>query len=324
MSSSVENILTFCGFVSISMLLYQFISFLNFYFIQGPALNSYRHGKESWAVVTGASAGIGFALSKEIAKYGFNVVLIGHKPDELKDAASEIRQASPNIKTKIIVLDATNASFQNIKEALETSEGVPSSGGVLGFNISILINNVGGLGAIFTEHFKPFHAYTPAELDSVLALNNRFMVYLTSIMMPVLSRDSKRSLIINIGSMAEQGTPYQVLYSGTKGFINGFSKALDWELKAEGYNIDVVDIAPGEVRSQGHKPELGWTIPTAERFAESVLRRVGPGRGRHIIPYAAHRLLCCVLQVLPESVQQKVTVEGMWKMREQFDGKKVS
>jgi short-subunit dehydrogenase len=304
-------ILACFGFLSISVLLYQF------YFIQGPALNSYRREKESWAVVTGASAGIGFALSKEIAKYGFNVVLIGHKEGELKDAAYGIQHSSPNAKTEVIVLDATTASFRDIDRQLTLSN-------VRDRNVSVLINNVGGLGDVFKEHFKPFHAYTPDELDSVLAINNRFMVYLTSLMIPVLSRDGKRSLIINIGSMAENGTPYQVLYSGTKGFINSFSKALDWELKAEGYNIDVVDVSPGEVRTQGHRAELSWRRPTTEVFAEAVLRRIGPGRGRHVIPYAAHRLLLFILELLPESVQQRATVEDMWKMREKFDGKKGS
>lgn len=181
-----------------------------------------------------------------------------------------------------------------------------------------------GLGDVFKEHFKPFHAYTPDELDSVLALNNRFMVYLTSLMIPVLSRDGSRSLIINIGSMAENGTPYQVLYSGTKGFISSFSKALDWELKAEGYKIDVVDVAPGEVRTQGHRVELSWRRTTADVFAEAALRKVGPRRGRHVIPYAPHRFLLFILELLPESVQRKATVEGMWKMREKFDRKKGS
>lgn len=57
----VEHILACFGFLVISVLLYQFSSFVHFFFIQGPALNSYRREKESWAVITGASAGIGFA-----------------------------------------------------------------------------------------------------------------------------------------------------------------------------------------------------------------------------------------------------------------------
>ena len=219
----VERMFAWFGVISVSVLLLRFGRFVYFYFIQGPALHSYRHGNEPWAFITGASAGIGGALGQEITKYGFNVILLGHKREELEQQASTIKAASPNSQTKIVVADATKASFSEIKAILEASN-------ILQLNVSVLINNVGGLGDIFTEYFKPFHRFTPQELDSVLAINNRFMVYLTSIMLPTLVR-SPRSLIINIGPIAEIGVPYQTMYSGTKGFIASFSKALDWELK---------------------------------------------------------------------------------------------
>lgn len=58
MSNITEHILAFFGLILILALLYQLSSFVYFYFIQGPAIQRYRHGKESWAMVTGASAGI--------------------------------------------------------------------------------------------------------------------------------------------------------------------------------------------------------------------------------------------------------------------------
>jgi len=312
----VERVFAGFGVTLVSVFLLRFSHFVYFYFVQGPAIQRYHHGEEPWALITGASAGIGAALAQEITKYGFNVILLGHKREELEQHASAIKATSPNTQTRIVVADASKASFSEVKAALEASN-------VLQLNISVLINNVGGLGDIFTESFKPFHKYTPQELDSVLAINNRFMVYLTSIMLPVLGR-SPRSLIINIGSMAESGTPYQTLYSGTKCFIAGFSKALDWELKAEGFNIDVTDIVSGEVRTQGHKAQLRWQIPTSEKFARAVLNKVGPGRGRHFIPYWPHRLLLWMLENLPENTVRQAVIENMNKMRDHFDGKKTS
>ena len=236
--------------------------------------------------------------------------------EELEQHASTITAASPNSQTKIVVVDATKASFSEVKAALEASN-------ILQLNISVLINNVGGLGDIFTVLYKPFHEYTPQELDSVLAINNRFMVYLTSIMIPVLGR-SPRSLIINIGSIAESGIPYRTLYSGVKAFVAGFSKALDWELKAEGFNIDVIDIVPGEVRTQWHTAQLSWQIPTSEKFARAVLCKIGPGRGRRFIPYWPHRLLFWVMEISPENILRQPVTECMNKLRDRFDGKKGS
>lgn len=310
----VERLLAVFGLLSISILLISLSTFLHFYFIQGYALKSYHHGKDPWAVVTGASAGIGFALSLEITKYGFNVVLVGHNEDNLRKAAAQIERSSPGTKLKIIVLDATKDFSRDIQNAL-------ISANVNDLNVTVLINNVGGLGAVFTKHFKPFPADTFDELDSVLYINNRFMVHLTNLMIPILSSTGGRTLVINIGSLAERGTPYQTLYAGTKGFINSFSKALDWELKAEKYDIDVVDVVPGEVRSKTHTPKLGWAIPSADVFAKHALRTVGPGRGRHVVPYVGHRVQEWLLDSMPEWMQQRALADTMLKMRNKYDGK---
>jgi len=312
----LERILAIFGLLLALSLFFRFCSFVYFYYIQGSGIRAYHHGKEPWAVVTGSSAGIGFGLAREITKYGFNVVLIGHKPDELGQAAAQIEQFSPKAKTKIIVLDAAKASFADIEKALETAK-------IRQLNVTVLINNVGGRGDVFTKHYKAFPDYTPAEIDSVLAINNRFMVYMTSLMIPVLSSSNGRTLLVNIGSMADGGVPYQTLYSGTKSFIKGFSNALAWELEAEGYNINVVDVVPGEVRTQGHNVELGWAIVSAEVFAESALKRVGPGRGRYILPYSRHRVLQWITHHLPEDMLKTAATKNMWKMRDTFDGKPV-
>lgn len=67
-------------------------------------------------------------------------MLIGHKPDELGQAAAQTEQASPTFKTKIIVLDATKASFTGTEKALESTK-------IKELNVTVPIN-VGGLGAI--------------------------------------------------------------------------------------------------------------------------------------------------------------------------------
>jgi short-subunit dehydrogenase len=140
------------------------------------------------------------------------------------------------------------------------------------------------------------------------------MTYITSLLIPTLEK-AHRALIINIGSGAETGTPYQVVYSGCKAFVASFSKALDWELKSEGFNIDVVGLVPGEVRTPAHKATLSWRVPTPQVFAKSALDRVGPGRGRHITPYFNHWGVLFMLNMLPEFVAQKAMIHGMLEMR---------
>jgi len=94
-----------------------------------------RYGENSWAVVTGASDGLGKGFCEELAKEGFNIVLMARNKEKLEKIAKDLQQLNPNIQTQIIVIDFKEA---NNPEALKTPLNQLGK-----LDVSILINNVG-------------------------------------------------------------------------------------------------------------------------------------------------------------------------------------
>ena len=115
----------------------------------GTKCTTARYGKDSWAVVTGSTDGIGKASAIYLAKEGFNVVLISRTLERLQNVAKEVeaaaKSAGKTIKTKVVQLDFTKtydaATFKRIYE-----------NDLKSLDISILVNNVGMVGGKLT-HF---------------------------------------------------------------------------------------------------------------------------------------------------------------------------
>ncbi|KPI35603.1 Very-long-chain 3-oxoacyl-CoA 1 [Cyphellophora attinorum] len=298
MQFNSENIFQWIGILTILVFSFQFLSFLN-YHLRPSRLSKYlkQDGQASWAVVTGGGGGIGYGFSRELCLQGFNVIIIGHLRDELEEARTQLSKLNPSAEIKLIVLDATTATYNATQKAITS---------ILSLNITILVNNVGGVGAIFKEHFKDLKRYTGPEIDSVLYMNNRFLTYLTRLLLPTLIR-SQPSTIINLSSGAWLGSPYQVLYGASKAYVNAFSRGLDIELRAEGHrDLQVMAIVLGNVRSKSNVVDTSWSVPLADDMARYALQKVG--RGRSIcVPYWRHGVLIWVLEsLLPKFVAETV------------------
>lgn len=307
--SLLDRFLSCVGLFFIAAILCHTILFVAFY-ARSSDLQQYRHGgDETWAIVTGGGGGIGFGYSQELCRQGFGVVLVGHLKSELEQAERKILQETPSAKIRHVILDASKADYTQIENSVSE---------ISKLHVTILINNVGGHGYVFTEAMKDFPHYTPEEIDSVLNMNTRFMVYLTRILLPTLTRTNKPSLIINMSSAARFGMPYNALYSATKAFIAIFTKALARELRAEGYkNLKVTAVIPTDVRSQVHTIPLSWSVPTSAEYAQVVLGKVG-GASDIVIPYWRQAILVLTGEVTPDWIIERFVVKRARVLKEYF------
>ena len=146
---------------------------------------------------------------------GFNILLLGHKPDELEEARGILCNDRSVLLVHIVPLDATQASTAALDKWIGLISKLP---------ITILVNNVGGIPDR-PPPLRTLDEHTEEGIDSTINLNARFMAQLTRRMIPILARNGP-SLMINISSAGQLGMPGLAAYSGAKGLVASLSKAV--------------------------------------------------------------------------------------------------
>ncbi|XP_074872455.1 very-long-chain 3-oxoacyl-CoA reductase-like isoform X2 [Carettochelys insculpta] len=176
----------------------------------------------AWAVVTGATSGIGRAYAQELARRGLNVVLISRSLQRLKQVAAEIEEQHGR-STRVIEADFTRGPeiYASIGTALQ------------GLEIGILVNNVG-----MTYAAKPVNFLDVPNIDKMLSdivnCNVLSVPQMTRIVLPqMLTR--KKGVIINLSSeTGRHPQPQVTVYSATKVFVDFFSRSLEAEYHSQG------------------------------------------------------------------------------------------
>ena len=186
----------------------------------------------TYALITGASRGIGQAIAAELARRGFNVLLVA-RSEELLQKQSESLTTIYSIKSDYF---ATDLSLP--PSPLAIYNWCLSKG----YEVSILVNNAGyGLSG-------PLEKYTAEESLNMMQVNMMAPVYLVHLFLPLLQRHN-RSYILNIASTsAYQAVPNMSVYSASKAFILNFSRGLRQELK--GSTVSVTCISPGSTDTE--------------------------------------------------------------------------
>ncbi|KAK8046683.1 3-ketoacyl-CoA reductase [Apiospora saccharicola] len=257
-----------------------------------------RNGRDSssaaWAILTGATTGIGRDIAHELCGRGFNLVIHGRSESRLDELAKTLR-AEHGVEVKTLLLDASTAfnadSFAATRAAIAELESL---------DIRVLVNNVGTGHA--PEGFKPFDQQTAQDISTVLNVNATFMTHLTHALLPVLKKGAggpkDPSFVINAGSLADMGLPYATVYAGTKGYMRAFSLALDTELHAEGFHVHVVASIIGDTDSDGHRVGVNLFTPSSRDMARMVVQSAAASKGGAVLPYRLHSVQewMCTLQ----------------------------
>lgn len=184
------------------------------------------------ALITGASAGIGEAIARELASRGFHLALAARSRDVLDRLAAELA-ANHGVKVHVFTSDlaAPDAAAKLVDQL--AAAGLP--------NIDLLVNNAGfGLNERFWIGDRQ------RQLD-MIQLNIASLTDLTHRLLPgMLNRRTGR--ILNVASIAGfTPGPYQAVYFATKAYVLSFSVALHEELRAAGAGVTVTALCPGPV-----------------------------------------------------------------------------
>lgn len=244
---------------------------------------------KSWALVTGASSGIGEEIARRLSRRGHPVVLVARRRDRLEKLAAELESES-----RIVCAD------------LSAPEGVASTlAAVEGLELGILVNNAG---------FGAFRAFseTPLERASeMVRLNVLALAELTRGVLPgMLARGNGR--IVNVASTAGFfHLPGFALYGATKHFVVSFSLALAAEVRDRGVSVTCVCPGPvdtefGEVAGFRMRTHRLVTL-TADECAAFSLRAMDAGQAL-AVPHLLMKAAAVLSRVLPRALSPRILV----------------
>jgi hypothetical protein len=232
-------------------------------------MKNLRDAYGQWAIVAGASSGMGAEFARQLAHSGLNLVLVARRKEKLQDLADQLH-AEYGTASELVGLDLG-------------SEGAVQE--LLGRTAHLDIGLVVASAGITTA--GPFLDNPLAEETALLTLNLSVPVELAHAYGRIFRERGRGGLVLLSSSVAFSAVPYLANYAAAKTYIANFGLALGNELKSSG--VDVLVLAPGPTRTEGFTEAEGidfakLPLPAmpAQRVVHAALR--GLGRTALVIP----------------------------------------
>jgi len=250
------------------------------------------------ACVTGASAGIGAEFARELARRGYDLLLVARRRDRLEALAAEL-SAQHGVRAEALAADLIDpAGLESVAARLAAAPP------------ELLVNNAGfGSAGRFAE------LDAARELDQVRILVLAVVRLSRAALPGMLAR--KSGAIVNVSSLAgEAAGPFNATYAASKAFVTSFSEALTEEVRGSG--VRVMALLPGFTRTEfqavagvepGAIPDAAWL--DAARVVRACLRDLDRGAVRSI-PGAAYKLVAAAQGLAPRGLVRRAT-GAIWR-----------
>ena len=230
-----------------------------------------------WAVVTGASAGIGLALAERLAAGGTHLVLTARRADRLEDIAA-VLSTKHGIRVEICPSDLTRPEASSEIHAFTTGKGI---------DVELLVNNA-GFGAFGYIQDIP----TPRLLE-MIQVNCAAVVQLTQLYAPAMIARRHGDILIVSSVAAFQALPFNSVYAATKAFDLIFAEGIAEELRE--FGVHVCALCPGSTNTEfqqvAQQPDRVFrSAETADKVARVGLAALAEGRS-FVISGAKNRLM---------------------------------
>lgn len=289
------------GVLVVTQTAYSFLRLAVIYF--GPSrVKRYLHSPNSYALITGATDGIGKAVAKELYQKGFNLILHGRNEEKLRKVQEEIESSGGAKDIKLWVVNANEPAVDFEAAAAQW----------VGLEVTLVINNVGSAPVRQTT----IDGIPSSELLNDVQRNALFPLLLTRAVLPILRRLSGPTEIVFVGSLSSAyPIPRIIPYGATKSFLRQLSGALGSDEAfrlPHAPNVSTIYMDVGSVTSASHKAENSLFTPSSEVFGKHFVQCIGCGLPA-IIPYWLHALQACSAAILPESMLKKELFKAMDK-----------
>lgn len=259
------------------------------------------------ALITGASAGIGFELARVLAPKLDTLIVVARRAERLNQLATELQGHVPNLRVVVETADLSDAeAVENLLRRLDER----------GLAVDVLINNA-GLGEA-----ELFERSTWSRVQQIVAVNITAMLRLSHhFLPPMISRG--RGAILNVGSGAGYAAmPNAAVYTASKHFVRAFTESL--RAQVAGTGVTVSEAAPGPVESEfdqvagiegGATPGLSGVFRiSARECAEEIAREFEKG-SPVIFPGRTYRWLMKAQPLMPRRIVAGQVAQAARKIR---------
>ncbi len=249
-------------------------------------MSSYQEKYGPWALVTGASSGMGAEFARQLAYKQFNVALVARREDRLQRIAQELQQ-NASIDTRVISADLSRGDF--LRKVTEATEGL---------EINLLINNAGFAvtGELLANDLN-------AELG-MLDVNCRAPLLLTHHYGKLMKQRGRGGIIFLASTVAYAGIPAWSHYAATKGYNLQLAEGLAEELRSD--RVDVLAVCPGFTRTEFMDLTYFGKIMSMEPSAVVRSALDGLGNKRRVTPGFMNKLVVLSTRLQPRVMNTKI------------------
>ena len=249
------------------------------------------------AVITGASSGIGYAISEELARYGYQLLMVSNEEEKIIEAAGNLENKYGVTAIPLYMDLAKIDSAQMLFEYCNVNNIIAE----------ILINNAG----IF--FFKDITDTPVEQVQTVLNLHIHTPAMLSLLFSQQMIKEGRKGYIMNMASISSRMMmPGITLYSSTKSFLRCFSRSMRNEVFNKG--ISITTISPGAVATNLYSLSdrliklgifFGVIIP-AQRLAKQAVRKMFRRKAEFIPGGFINRLFIFLVNILPERSVRRI------------------
>lgn len=237
--------------------------------------------QDKWALVTGATAGIGWATAEALAAAGFHILALGRREERLRELKVDLLKKNPQIQVKGVVVDVTQKT--------QVDEFIRAHAGLLP-RVEVLVNNAG-----LAKGIEKMQDADVNDWEEMIDTNIKGLLYMTRGVVGFMIA-KKSGHIVNLGSVAGRWTyPGGGVYCATKFAVRALSEGLRLDLI--GTPIRVTNIEPGMVQTEFSLVRLG-----DQNKADQVYDKMTPLSAQDL----AETILWCVQRPAHVNIQELV------------------
>jgi uncharacterized protein len=240
-----------------------------------------------WALVAGASEGIGASFARALAARGLNLVLLARRAGPLESLAAELSRRH-GVQTRVLLLDLTSPRLHAM-----VAEGTKD------LEVGLVVCNAA---------LSLMSGFVELELDDVLRsvdMNVRAPLVLTHLFGRRMAERGRGGLVFMSSVAGMIGAPYSATYAGSKAFALGFGDSLWAELEPRG--VDVVTCVAGPTETPTYAQVRTSSFPPAMNPDHVVSAALGAlGKGPRVVPGLFNRLTTWLLAPLPRTTSLRM------------------